>query len=122
MGAVQTMPHYRSKRTIKTRKFYTAGNGADGRWVEGATTTAMSIQKQGLMLKHIILQSSLQMEEDEDSDATVVMKDDAEEDTYSISDDMNICNTVRTKDEDEIYGATNRNFRHATNTKMLFLL
>ena len=78
----------------------------------------MSIQKQGLMLKHIILQSSLQREEDEDRDATVVMKDDAEEDTYSMSDDMDICNTVRTKDE--IY-QSKRHFRHATNTKMLFL-
>ena len=78
----------------------------------------MSIQKQGLMLKHIILQSSLQREEDEDRDAMVVMKDDAEEDKYSMSDDMDICHTVRKKDE--IY-QSKRHFRHATNTKMLFL-
>jgi hypothetical protein len=63
-GVVQTMPHHRSKRSIKTRKFYTTGNEADGRWVEEATTTATRIQKEGLMHKHIKWQSSLQTEED----------------------------------------------------------
>jgi hypothetical protein len=50
---------------------------------------ATSIQKEGLMHMHIKWQTSLQKEEDEDSDARVVMKDDAEEDTYSMSDKMN---------------------------------
>ncbi len=87
-GVLQKMSRCRSKRSIKTRKFYTAGNEADGRWVEEETTTAMSLQKEELMQRHIQWQASLQKEVDEDSDATVVMKDDAEEDTYSTSDEM----------------------------------
>jgi hypothetical protein len=87
-GLLQKMSRRRSKRSIKTRKFYTAGNEADGRWVEEETTTAMSLQKEDVMQRHIQWQASLQKEVDEDSDATVVMKDDAEEDTYSTSDEM----------------------------------
>jgi hypothetical protein len=59
----------------------------------------------------------------------VVMEDDAELKTKSpgdetkmktnvLGDEFRICNTVRT--EDEIY-ISNSHFRHATNTKMLFL-
>jgi hypothetical protein len=50
------MSFRRSKRSIKTRKFYTSGNMADGRWVDSvdeASTTAMSIQKKGLMQRSI---------------------------------------------------------------------
>jgi hypothetical protein len=86
---VQKMSCRRSKRSIKTRNFYMAGNGTNCRWVEGveeATTTAMSIRKEGLMQRHIQCQAILQKEEDDDSDATVVMKDDAEQDTYPMSD------------------------------------
>jgi hypothetical protein len=68
---------------MKTRKFYIAGNEADGRWVEEATRTTKSIQKEELMHRHIQWQASLQQEVDEDSNATVVMKDDAEEDSYT---------------------------------------
>jgi hypothetical protein len=87
-GVLQKMYRRRSKRSIKTREFYTAGSEADGRWVEEETTTAMSLQKEALMQRHIQWQASLQKEVDEDSGATVVMKDDAEEDTYSMSDEM----------------------------------
>jgi hypothetical protein len=88
-GAIQKMSCRRSKRSIKTRKFYTAGIEADGRWVEETTRTATSIQKEELLMhRHIQWQASLQQEVDEDGDATVVMKDDAEEDSYSMSDEM----------------------------------
>jgi hypothetical protein len=87
-GLLQKMSRRRSKRSIKTRKFYTAGNEADGRWVEEATRITKSIQKEELMQRHIQWQARLQKEVDEDSDATVVMQDDAEEDTYSTSDEM----------------------------------
>jgi hypothetical protein len=87
-GVVQKMSCRRSKRSIKTRKFYTAGNGANCRWVEEARTTTTSVQKEELMHRHIQWQASLQKEVDKDSDATVVMKDDAEEDTDSMSDKM----------------------------------
>jgi hypothetical protein len=75
-------------------------------------------------------ESILQQEVDEDSDAMVVLiKDDAEVDTYSPSDDtkvktrlfrdeLGICNTKRTKDARYI---SINHFRHATNAKMLFL-
>jgi hypothetical protein len=67
------------------------------------------------------------------SDATVMIKDDAKRNAYSqsgdgrkvkrskLGKDTRICNTVRT--EDEICGSNRhfRHFRHATNTKMLFL-
>jgi hypothetical protein len=45
-GVVEKMSFCRSKRSIKTRKFYTTGNRADGKWVdsvEEASTTVMSI-------------------------------------------------------------------------------
>jgi hypothetical protein len=87
-GVLQKMSRRRSKRSIKTRNFYTAGNEADGRWVEEERTTAMSLQKEVLMQRHIQWQASVQKEVDEDSDATEVMKDDAEEDTYSTGDKM----------------------------------
>jgi hypothetical protein len=47
------MSRLRSNRSIKTRKFHTAGNRAEGRWVEEAATTATSIQKEGAMHRHI---------------------------------------------------------------------
>jgi hypothetical protein len=52
-GVVQKMSRLRSNRSIKTRKFHTAGNRAEGRWVEEAATTATSIQKEGAMHRHI---------------------------------------------------------------------
>jgi hypothetical protein len=103
-GVIQKMSCHRSKRSIKTRKFYMAGNEADGRWVEEATRTATSIQKEELMHRHIQWQASLQQEVDEDSDATVVIKDDAEEDSaYSMSDEMHEDSdaTVMMKDDSE---------------------
>jgi hypothetical protein len=50
--------------------------------------------------RHIQWQASLQKEVDEYSDATVVMKDAAEQDTYSMSDKMHkdSDSTVMTKD------------------------
>jgi hypothetical protein len=60
-----------------------------------------SLQKEELTQRHIQWQASLQKEVDEDSDATVVMKDDAEEDTYSTSDKMHVDSdaTVMMKDD-----------------------
>jgi hypothetical protein len=45
-GVVQKISYRRSKRSTKTRKFYIAGNGADGRRVEEAITTATSKQEE----------------------------------------------------------------------------
>jgi hypothetical protein len=87
-GVIQKMSCSRSKRSIKTRKFYTAGNEAVGRWVEEATRTATSIQKEVLLHRHVQWQASLQQEVDKDSDATVLMKYNAEEGTYSMSEEM----------------------------------
>ena len=81
----------RSKRSIKTRKIYTAGNRADGKWVhciEEASTMARSTRKEGLMQRPIELQAILQKELEEDSDATMVMKDDDDQDTYTKCDDV----------------------------------
>jgi hypothetical protein len=85
------MSFRRSKRSIKARKFYTAGNRADGRWedsVDEASATAMSIRREGSMQRHIQWQAILQKEVDDDSDATVVMKDDDDEDTYPRKDEV----------------------------------
>jgi hypothetical protein len=85
------MSFRRSKRSIKTRKFYTSGNRADGKWVdsvEEASTTAMSIRKEGSIQRPIEWQAILQKEVEYDSDATVVMKDDDDQDKYPISDEM----------------------------------
>ena len=96
------MSFRRSKRSIKARKLYTAGNRADGRWedsVEEASATAMSIRKEGSVQRHIQWQATLWKEvdddrdaavvmKDDDSDATVVMKDDDDQDAYPISDEM----------------------------------
>ena len=96
------MSFRRSKRSIKARKFYTAGNRADGRWedsVEEASATAMSIRKEGSVQRHIQWQATLWKEvdddsdamvvmKDDDSDATVVMKDDDDEDTYLRNDEV----------------------------------
>jgi hypothetical protein len=79
------MSFRRSKRSIKTRKFYTAGKRADGKWVdsvEEASTTAMSIREEGSMQRPIQWQAILQREVEYDSDATVVMKDDDDQDAY----------------------------------------
>mgnify|MGYP000571097305 CR=1 FL=1 len=84
------MSFRRSKRSIKTRKLYTAGNRADGKWVdsvEEASTTAMSIRKEGSVQRHIQWQATLWKEEDDDSDATVVMEDDDSDATVVMKDD-----------------------------------
>ena len=84
------MSFRRSKRSIKARKFYTAGNRADGRWedsVDEASATAMSIRREGSMQRHIQWQAILQKEVDDDSDATVVMKDDDSDATVVMKDD-----------------------------------
>ena len=84
------MSFRRSKRSIKARKFYTAGNRADGRWedsVEEASATAMSIRKEGSVQRHIRWQATLWKEVDDDSDATVVMKDDDSDATVVMKDD-----------------------------------
>jgi hypothetical protein len=85
------MSFRRSKRSIKTRKLYTAGNRADGKWVdsvEEASTTAMSIRKEGSMQRPSKWQAILKKEVKDDSDATVVMKDDDDHDAYPRSDEM----------------------------------
>jgi hypothetical protein len=84
-GVVQKKYYRRSNRSTKIRKFYTAGNEADGRWVEEATTTTMSNQEEVYGHSHIEWETSLQQEVDEDSDATLVMEDEPELDTYSKS-------------------------------------
>jgi hypothetical protein len=81
----------RSKRSIKTREFYTAGNRADGKWMdikEEASATAMSIREEGSIQRPIQWQAILQREVEYDSDAKVVMKDDDDQDTYLMSDEM----------------------------------
>jgi hypothetical protein len=55
---------------------------------EEASTTTMSIRKEGLMQRPIEWQAILQKEVEYDSYATVVMKDDDDQDTYPISDGM----------------------------------
>ena len=84
-GVVQKKYYRRSNRSTKIRKFFTAGNEADGRWVEEATTTTMSNQEEVYGHSHIEWETSLQQEVDEDSDATLVMEDEPELDTYSKS-------------------------------------
>jgi hypothetical protein len=46
-GVVQKKSYQRSNRSIKTRMFYTAGNGANGRWVVEEATSPTSIQQEG---------------------------------------------------------------------------
>ncbi len=84
-GVVQKKYYRRSNRSTKIRKFFTAGNEADGRWVEEATTTTMSNQEEVDGDSQIEWETSLQQEVDEDSDATLVMEDEPELDTYSKS-------------------------------------
>jgi hypothetical protein len=99
------MSFHRSKRSIKTRKLYTAGNRADGKWVdsvEKASTTAMSIRKEGSMQRHIQWQAILQREVEYDSDATVVMKDYDDQDTYPMSDKMHEESNATEMIEDDV--------------------
>jgi hypothetical protein len=89
--------------------FYTAGNGANGKWVEEAINPR-SVGQEGYGYRQLQQQAILQQERYEDSDAMVVMKDDAELGTYSQSDErkmktkllvgneLGICNTVHTED------------------------
>ena len=84
-GVVEKKYYRRSNRSTKIRKFYTAGNEADGRWVEEATTTTLSNQEEVYGHSHIEWETRLQQEVDEDSDATLVMEDEPELDTYSKS-------------------------------------
>jgi hypothetical protein len=61
----------------KRRILYTAGNEADGRWVEEATAATASIQEGGYgYMQPLQWQPILQKKVDEDSDATVEMDDD----------------------------------------------
>jgi hypothetical protein len=82
-------------------------------------TTAMSIRQEGYGYRQLQWQAILQQEVDEDSDATVMMKDDPELDTHLPSDEtkvntrllgdkLGICKTDQTA--------------NATNTYMLFLV
>ena len=97
------MSFRRSKRSIKARKFYTAGNRADGRWedsVEEASATAMSIRKEGsVQRQHIQWQATLWKEVDNDSDTTVVMKDGDSDATVVMKDDDDDEDTYLRNDE-----------------------
>jgi hypothetical protein len=64
---------------------YMAGYGANGKWVEKVALTATSIGEDGDGYKYMWRQASLQQKVGGDRDARVVMKDDAELDTYSMS-------------------------------------
>jgi hypothetical protein len=88
LEVVQKKYYRRSTRSTKTRKFYTAGNGADGRWVEEATTAATSIQEGGYGYRELQWKSILHKEVDEDSDATVEMNDDDKETTNSTGEEV----------------------------------
>jgi hypothetical protein len=87
MGRKQT--NRRSMRSTKRRILYTAGNEADGRWVEEATAATASIEEGGYgYTQELQWQPILQKEVDEDSDATVEMDDDVEQITYSPSEEV----------------------------------
>jgi hypothetical protein len=102
---VQNKYYRRSTRSTKTRKFYTAGNEADGRWVEEATTAETSIQEGGYGdRQQLKWQPILQKEVHEDSDATVEMDDDVEQITYSPSEEVyedSDATVVMESDDDE---------------------
>jgi hypothetical protein len=76
-------------RLKKRRILYTAGNEADGRWVEEATAATASSQEGGYGCRQPQqCQPILQKEVDEDSDATVEMDDDVKKFTYSPSEEV----------------------------------
>ena len=68
----------------------TAGNGVDGNWVEEAPALPRSIRQESYGYKPWQSQLILQQEVDENSDARVVMKDDAVVDTYSPRDETKV--------------------------------
>ncbi len=103
---VQKKYYRRSARSTKTRKFYTAGNEADGRWVEEATTATTSIQEGGYGYRELQRKSILQKEADEDSDATVEMNDDDKQTKYTTSEDVNEDSDATVAMEDEDSDAT----------------
>jgi hypothetical protein len=87
MGRKQT--NRISMRSTKRRILYTAGNEADGRWVEEATAATASIQEGGYGYRQQLQwQRILKKEVEEDSDATVEMDDDVEQITYSPSEEV----------------------------------
>jgi hypothetical protein len=59
----------KSTRSTKTRKFYTVGDGADGKWVEEAAIASTSILEGGYGYRELEWKSILHKEVDKDSDA-----------------------------------------------------
>ena len=100
MVQLNTNQRSTSRSTKPARIICTAGNGADGNWVE--ETTLPSIGQQAYGYNPFQGQLILQQEVDEDKDATVLMKDDGELDTYSQeADEENDDTTVEMKTDDE---------------------
>ena len=77
---VETKINRRSSRSSKPRTLYTAGSEADGNWVEESPIPS-SIEEQ----QDEYHQSALLLEQgnDDDSDATVLMTEEIELDTYT---------------------------------------
>ena len=87
---VQKKYYRKSTRSTKTRKFYTADNGANGRWVKEATTASTSIPEGGYGYRELEWESILHKEVDEDSDAMVEMVDEDSDATVVMEDDAEL--------------------------------
>ncbi len=79
---VETKTNRRSSRSSKPRTLYTAGSEADGNWVEESPIPS-SIEEQQDEYDQGLGALLLQQGNDDDSDATVLMTEEIELDTYT---------------------------------------
>ena len=77
---VETKTNRRSSRSTKLRRLYTAGSEADGNWVEENPIPSSIEEQQDEYHQGALL---LQQGNDDDSDATVLMTEEIELDTYT---------------------------------------
>ena len=77
---VETKINRRSSRSSKPRTLYTAGSEADGNWVEENPIPSSIEEQQDEYHQGALL---LQQGNDDDSDATVLMTEEIELDTYT---------------------------------------